>query len=151
MDDPFHQIDADINHFELYPSINENSAKQYYTTEEFNLKFPSNNKKDLSIFHINIRSLNKNGDELIAYLSLLKRDFDIICLTETWISELPVIDDIFPSYKSYHSIRKGKNGGGCAIYINSKYPTSIIPDITVNESYIETVFAKITGKLVGHI
>ena len=65
----FFEIDADINHFDdLYPSINESNMKQYYTADEFNDKFSSNNGKDLSVFHINIRSLNKNGDELAIYL-----------------------------------------------------------------------------------
>ena len=104
-------IDADIHHFEeLYPCVNESNLKQYYTVGEFNVKFPRNNVNDLNILHTNIRSLRKNGDELSVYLESLNKKFDIVCLTETWITELPVVDDIFPSYSSFHSIRKSKSG-----------------------------------------
>ena len=138
-------IDADIHHFEeLYPCVNESNLKQYYDGNEFNVKFPCNNSNDLSILHTNIRSLRKNGDELCGHLESLNKKFDIVCLTETWITELPVVDDIFPSYSSFHSIRKSKSGGGCAIYINKKFNSSIITDLTVNESYIETVSIQIT-------
>ena len=92
-------IDAGINHFDqLYPCVNESELKQYYTADEFNLKFPRNNGNDLSILHSNIRSLKKNGDELAIYIETLNKRFDIVCLSETWITELPVVDDIFSSY-----------------------------------------------------
>ena len=115
----FENIDADTHHFDnLYPCVNESNLKQYYSVDDFNVKFPRNNDSDLNILHTIIRSLKKNGDELSVYLESLNRKFDIVCLTETWITELPVVDDIFPSYSSFHSIRTSKNGGGCAIYIN---------------------------------
>ena len=145
MNNLLYDVDADINHFdEIYPCVNESDSKQYYTDEEFNSKFPHNNKNDLNIFHINLRSLNKNGDELIIFLRNLKKDFDIICISETWVTGLPVVDDIFPSYTSFHSYRQSKNGGGCAIYVNSKFKTSCLKELTVNEPFIETVFAEIS-------
>ena len=138
-------IDADINHFEsLYPCINESNIKQYYTTDDFNEKFTSNNEKDLNIIHLNIRSLNKNGNELVLYLESINRKFDIVCLSETWIKGLPVVDDAFPSYLGFHSIRNSRNGGGCSIYVNKKLKSSVITEFTVNEPFIETVFVKIS-------
>ena len=88
--------------------------------------------------------MNKNGDELLIYLESIDRKFDIICLSETWITGLPVVDDIFPSYTSFHSIRKSRNGGGCAIYINKKFKGSVISEHTIDEQFIETVFAQIS-------
>ena len=138
-------VDADINHFdELYPCVNESNLKQYYTEDEFNNKFSSRNINDFSVLHVNIRSINKNGDELLIYLESIDKKFDIICLSETWITGLPVVDDIFPSYTSFHSIRKNKNGGGCAIYINKKFKASVISEHTINEPFIETVFTQIS-------
>ena len=37
-----------------------------------------------SIFHVNIRSLNKNFENLKFLLSKIKFPFKLICLTETW-------------------------------------------------------------------
>ena len=138
-------IDAGINHFDqLYPCVNESELKQYYTADEFNMKFPRDNGNDLSILHSNIRSLKKNGDEQSIYLETINKKFDIVCLSETWIAELPVVDDIFSSYSSFHSIRTTRHGGGCAIYIKKKFNASVITDLMVNESFAETVAIKIS-------
>ena len=42
------------------------------------------------------------------------------------------------------SIRKSKIGGGCAIYINKRLKASLISELTVNETFVETVFAQIS-------
>ena len=41
--------------------------------------------KYFGVIHVNIRSMGANGDALVVYLSLLHREFDIVCLTETWV------------------------------------------------------------------
>ena len=134
-------IDADTNHFDqLYPSVNASNSRQYYSSNDYNEKFCVSSVNDLNVIHLNIRSLSKNGDELCAFLSLIKTNFDVVCLSETWVSELGIVDDIFPNYNSYHSIRKNSIGGGVAIYLKKNINCKIIPEITLNESYIESVF-----------
>jgi len=39
---------------------------------------------DISVFHLNIRSLNKNHVNLFTFLQLLNIQFDIIVLSEIW-------------------------------------------------------------------
>ena len=51
---------------------------KYYIEEEFNAELKNYNDSNFSVFHINIRSLNKH------HLSLLNLKFDCICLTEIW-------------------------------------------------------------------
>ena len=69
INDIFGDIDVETNHFNaVYPNLFENQRNQYYTTDKFNDNFSFNNR-DLSIFHLNIRSLSKNGDNLDAFLS----------------------------------------------------------------------------------
>ena len=39
---------------------------------------------EISVIHLNIRSLNKNCSELHNFLHLLDLDFDVIVLSEIW-------------------------------------------------------------------
>ena len=63
----FYNIDVSLNHF----------------SEKCNNVFCRDGSRNFSIIHFNIRSIKANGDALIVYLLLLKRKFDVICLTET--------------------------------------------------------------------
>ena len=144
----FRDIDADLNHFEeLYPCLNDSQIEQYYSSDRFNSVFSSGSMNDLSIIHLNIRSLGANGDILNAYLSLLKLNFDIVCLTETWVSDSEILD-VFQNYNGFHSIRQNRRGGGSSIFVHKRFKCSLMSDLTVNFSFIESVFVKIskTGK-----
>ena len=82
----FDDIDVDLNHFEnLYPNLIHNRNNQYYDDDRFNSTLASNDcVRDLSVVHLNIRSINANGSDFITYLSLLNRKFDVVCLSETF-------------------------------------------------------------------
>ena len=95
MNDPFYDIDVDSNHFSRYFRDTNN---QYYTSD-------SDCSLDSSIFHLNIRSIYRNCDDLISYLSLLNRKFDVICLCETFVNNLLLVSNFFDDYSSFHSIR----------------------------------------------
>ena len=116
--DVLNDVDADLNHFnELYPSLHSSSEQQYYDSDKFNSTFNLNTRNDLSIIHANIRSLSANGDMFVGFLSLLNRSFDVICFTETWLSQDGVVENFFPSYNGHHISRSTRRGGGVAIYI----------------------------------
>ena len=75
-----------IEHFrrhrrDIQIDLNPAFSKQYYDVDEFNLKFSSTNC-GLTICHINVRRIAKNKGRLIAFLSSITRDFDILLLTE---------------------------------------------------------------------
>ena len=54
---------------------------RYYTTSDFlSAKFSN---KHLSIFHLNISSLQKHIDELRTLLICTNANFDVICISET--------------------------------------------------------------------
>ena len=57
---------------------------KYFTEDEFINSHVKNSKMQLSIFHVNIRSLNKHHNDLTTYLSMLDTKFDVICLSEIW-------------------------------------------------------------------
>ena len=76
-------IDPDNNY--LLKQI-PNDKCQYYIEESFNnLMHKENISNELSLLHLNVRSIKNKYDELCDYLKSLKIDFSIIGLTETWL------------------------------------------------------------------
>ena len=62
-------------------SSNSSFKKQYFDIEEFN-SVVSNIKSGLNLCHLNVRRIAKNKGKFFAFLNTLKRDFDVIILTE---------------------------------------------------------------------
>ena len=75
---------------------------RYSTDDEFNdLVKKTASSLELSIFHINIRSLNKNHRRLIYFLQSLDITFDVIVLSEIWNYNLDFYHNIFSDYCFY--------------------------------------------------
>ena len=73
----------------IVPSIDPEkiALSKYYDTDEMhNINIPHKNKS-LSLFHINICSLNENFDDLQHLLSCTQKNFDIIAISETRITK----------------------------------------------------------------
>ena len=68
------------------------------------------------MLHINLASLGRHKDELIASLSMLPFDFDIIAISETRI-----IKDIKHNYEGYdqHYTPTESTKGGVLIYVKN--------------------------------
>ena len=73
--------DPDIN---LFSDKYEAMDSPYFSIDEFVSSSQKLHKNSFSVLHINIRSLNKNFEKLREYLSLVKRELDVVTLTETW-------------------------------------------------------------------
>ena len=76
--------DPDINFFN---DKSETVDTPHFSVDEFNSSSDKLLKKIFSILHINIRSLNKNLEKLREYLSVVKKDFSVVALTETWCND----------------------------------------------------------------
>ena len=138
-------MDADVNHFDVvYPDLRQSESIQYYDSEKFNTEIGGTvGANDFSVVHINIRSISANIDSFLAYLSLLKCSFDIVCFSETWLNECGHLDDYFPNYRSFHSTRTNRRGGGVAIYSHKKLQCTAMESLTLNEEHLESIFIKI--------
>ena len=87
-----------------------------------NFKRSGSFDRNLSMFHLNIKSLPKHHDELVMYLNSLKFPFSFIGLTETWLDEIK--EDLYdvPQYISVTRYRKTKRGGGVSLFIRNHIP-----------------------------
>ena len=112
-------VDPDYNCLGSYAA---NSS--YYALQQFiNNLYKS---KDLSIMHINCRSLNANFTDLKISLETVDFSFDLIGLTETWPNESNADMFQLEGYDSCHKNRVAKHGGGVAFFIKSNINDMII-------------------------
>lgn len=101
----------------LNDNIDVTPVPPYYNEESFNNYFT--NKNSLSIFHLNIRSLNKNGSNLLTFLSSIKLEFDIIIISEIWSNNIDISLNQFTGYQKYYTLPQRSNIGGICILIKS--------------------------------
>lgn len=105
----------------------------------------------LSIMHCNIRSIRRNEDLLLAFLSEHKFTYNIVALSETWlkIQETVAISGYDVIYSSRNTVTRG---GGVALFIRSSIPYNVLSDMTINSNVIESAFVSLSsGTVVGVI
>ncbi|MCP4054789.1 MAG: hypothetical protein GY739_17445 [Mesoflavibacter sp.] len=98
------------------------------------------------IAHINVRSLDKNGDKLILTLQELNYNLNFIAITEVW-GNYNNFD--LQGFNLNTSLRKDKRGGGVAILAKNNIKTKIIKECTFSNENIEilTLQYKMDGKI----
>ena len=91
----------------------------YYSVDQFNQKFTKPNYKiELSVFHVNIRSLNKNKRALCELLNFLGLHFDILVLSEIWSFNIDFYQNIFDGFSFYYELPLNSSVGGVGMFIN---------------------------------
>ena len=78
--------DSGINYFN---NINSNNFDSPYVLEENVKRYLCDIKKydNLSLIHVNIRSMNSNFENLHDLLINCSNSFNLICVTETWSTD----------------------------------------------------------------
>ena len=94
------------NRYEQLFNPNQNYSCQYYDEGEFIIK-NRNGDDFLNVFSLNIRSLPKNGGELMSFLGTLKTEFPVIILKEIGSRNLTVVDKYFQITHFFIKFHKG--------------------------------------------
>ena len=141
---PFPEIDADLNHFmNIYPDLFNEDRSHYYDIDKFN-SLECDPSFDLSVIHVNARSMSANFDQFYALFDLLRLKFDIICVSETWLDESVGHLFNFEGYNAFHSHRSTR-GGGSSIYVRDIHHCNIIePNFSVQ--FANSVVLQIRSK-----
>ena len=105
----------------------------YYTEDEFNRSSISCRSK-FSVFHVNIRSLNKNHWQLTNFLSQLRISFDVIVLSEIWNYNLEFYNNLFDGYKFVYITPETSLVGGVGMYIKNEYSFTILDKFRIPSS-----------------
>jgi len=92
------QLKDYITHIDCTLFLNELKFN-YVTDVEFNNKVSAvRDCVELSVIHLNIRSLNCNHSALCQFLDLLILQFDVIILSEIWPTNIDFYLNILPGY-----------------------------------------------------
>ena len=106
-------IDPDQNDLNL---DNIDKCKYFFPSQ-----IPKAKPNQFSLFHLNIRSLRKNFEKFKLLLFILNHSFDIIALSETWITDDDIISSFdIDGYKAIYQNRVGRERGGVCMYIKKE-------------------------------
>ena len=113
--DSINNIDLDLKKMlveNLTEEITEALEFKYYTPCQLNdlaNRYKCNVK--LSMFHVNVRSLNANCNNLISFLHSLSFNFDVIIISEVWSTDLQYYFCLLPNYDFFCDPPVSRAGG----------------------------------------
>ena len=109
------------------------------------------------MMHLNISSLQLHFDELLTLISSSKKDFDIICISETRIKDNKeiLVNIEIPGYTFFQTPTKTACVGNL-IYVKNNLSAKILKDYNKSiEGIFESTFVEIKGRnksmIIGNI
>ena len=99
---------------------------------------------DFSVLHVNIRSVQKNFENLKFLLSQLNYTFKVVCLSETWCKEGKSIPQLENFNLVFQNRQTTKKGGGFLIFIHNslnftKTSATAIDHIITNSIFLSSI------------
>jgi hypothetical protein len=136
-------IDPDTNFYNLHENSISNICKYYYPETLGSLVKDWTHPKNLSLMHLNIRSLSKNFSGLNVLLKTINHHFSIIATTETWIKAHNTTLFELEGYSQELLYRPTKAGGGTSMYISDKLNYKVRPDLDYLDNNIEMLWVEL--------
>ena len=119
--------------------LNELNFK-YSNENEFNSDISGiHDSVDISVFHLNIHSLNKNSHALFNFLNTLNLKFDVIVLSEIWNYNLELYRNLLPDYIFYWDCCSSSNIGGIGVYVRNNYTCNVLDNFKVQSTIKNTL------------
>ena len=142
---PTNGNDPDVNYFNNY-NYNIYSHSKYFSDDIFNKQYHDmqlDNNNQISLLHLNIRSVQKNLSNLANFMELLDNKFQVIGLTETWFYE--GIKNIYnlDNYNLVSNCRKRKRDGGVALYLDKALQFRVRKKLNIISDALESIFIEI--------
>jgi hypothetical protein len=136
-------IDPDLNLLNKLGDNTTKNCKYYYSNTLYDEIKPKMANADLSVLHLNIRSLPKIVDILIPTIHASGLNFNIIALSETWLKDTNADCYGIPGYAHEYLTRGDKTGGGVSLFINENWTYTIRNDLNFNDNNIEMLWVEI--------
>ncbi len=140
------EIDPDSQLGYEYLSINDS----YFSSQEFNECIIDNEfSSNLSILHLNIRSLNRNLSNLLLFLDSLKGTLLVIALSETWENSSNTDLSSIPGYDKISNFSDNNRNGGVSLFIHQNLKYSVREDLksqTVGMDNFTSAFVEIINE-----
>lgn len=137
-------LDPDRNFFESASELLDNC--EYFLEDQFNNSIGQNHvPENFSLFHLNVRSQNKNFEMFENLLNTLDVNFSAIALTETWLNDSHDISYFnLPGYVFINVNRNFQTGGGVGLYIKDDLRIKRRDDLNFVEA--ESLFVDVIDK-----
>jgi hypothetical protein len=140
-------LDPDNNFYSPFLKQSIMNCK-YFNIEQLNKEIDRKPSNHLSIFTMNIRSLQKNHRGLISLLDIINTQFHVVALTETWLKSHNLDLYNLPGYCHIPQIRENKDGGGVSLFIREEIEYKRRPDIDVNTIDHQFLWVEIEKKCI---
>ena len=126
-------VDPDNN---FYNTVN--TKCDYYTEDEFTYRARAHT--GLSIIHINSRSLKANVNNIRDLLSNISFKFDVIAISESWLNDKDVLDDIQLDGFDLYTRNRNTRGGGVCFYVSKALQVNVIEQLSIiKDNLMETI------------
>ena len=124
----FEDIDFDFD----FDDPAQRTVSKYVTGNKFSEILSKFNRSSFSIFHANIRSMNKNFDNLLSLINKPSpHPLSIIGLSETWLKDDSNLPYFIDSYNFIHKNRQDKLGGGVALFLHKDLNYIVLDEISI--------------------
>lgn len=118
-----------------------------FSSIQFNDHF-KNARRCFSAIHFNARSIRNKHDALDMFFQSLCLRFDVLCFTETWLTESESPPD-FGEYICRSLVRKEKRGGGVSVYVRAGLPNYVLEEYSVINPNVECLVVCIRKTLTA--
>jgi hypothetical protein len=121
---------------------------QYVTEEQLTAKLKKLDRNiELSVFHMNIRSLNSKQRQICQLFELLDYEFDVIILTEIWTVNINFYANLFTGYDFYYDLPQDSKVGGVGLFIRNTCTVHELPQyqiLSTRTSVVENKWVEVT-------
>ena len=122
------------------------SKCEYYDITSHNDYFQETKyKSSFNVISLNIQSCNQNFVHFTSFLDKLKTSYDVIILTETFLTPETNYSYEIDGYKSFTSF-KTRNRGGIKLYCKQQHNPEQLDKLCITDELFESVFVKISLK-----
>ena len=136
---PFLQVGSTDTTHEKYEHIRTNCSYHLLYDGSMN----KSAEKHFNILHLNIRSILSDSkfEEFQLFLNSVDIRWQVICLSETWLTDEMIPLRQLDGYTGYFNNRNGRTGGGVAVYLDNQN-IQHSSQIALHDTSFETIFIK---------
>ena len=98
------------------------------------IDYRSDSNIELSLLHLNIRSLNKNNMALYHLLDLLNLEFGVIVLSEVWSYNIDLYHNLLVGYDFHYDLPLSDAIGAVGIFVKTVLGCTILNDLKIISS-----------------
>ena len=136
-----------IEHCKMFKTVInkklQNIDYDYYTIEQLN-NYDNKQMNKLSIYHVNIRSLNANYKKLVEFISCCNTSFDVIVLSEIWNTNIELYRYLFTDYSFFYKLPMKCRAGGVALYVKNSINPNICEEFDIKDDDFESLWVNIS-------